>query len=308
VHKGSSMHRGRSALKGSSMQKSGDGSIKARSQWQDVWARLKRNRVAILGLCILAGLFFIAIFADVIVSYNQTLTQNVRNRLQPPSAENWFGTDGFGRDVFARVIHGSRISLAVGFFTVLSSLIVGGFIGSITAYYGGIVDIVIMRFIDILMSVPYVLLCICLVTVLGPGMINLVIAMSIGSVATFAVTVRSAIFTVKNTDFVEAAKASGVNVPRIILKHLLPSTMGPVIVQATISVGGCILSAASLSFVGLGIMPPTPEWGAILTEGKQFIREAPYLIMIPGVFIGLTVLSLNLLGDGLRDALDPRLR
>ena len=281
---------------------------KKRSQLLEVWRRLKKSKVAIVGLVILIFLTFIAVFADLLVDYNVAIKQDLVHKLQGPSAEHWLGTDSFGRDILARIIHGSRISLSIGFIAVIISLIVGGAIGSIAGYYGGKLDMIVMRFIDVLMSIPSMLMCICVVTVLGPGMSNLMVAVTISYVATFCVIVRSSILTIKNSDYIEAARATGVGTFRIILKHIIPNTMGPIMVQATLSIGSVILSAAGLSFVGLGVMPPTPEWGAILTEGKEFIRTAPHIVLFPGIAIMLAVMSLNFLGDGLRDALDPRLK
>ncbi|WP_330641934.1 ABC transporter permease [Cuneatibacter sp. NSJ-177] len=281
---------------------------KKRSQLLEVWRRLKKSKVAIVGLVILIFLIFIAVFADLLVDYNVAIKQDLVHKLQGPSAEHWLGTDSFGRDILARIIHGSRISLSIGFIAVIISLIVGGAIGSIAGYYGGKLDMIVMRFIDVLMSIPSMLMCICVVTVLGPGMSNLMVAVTISYVATFCVIVRSSILTIKNSDYIEAARATGVGTFRIILKHIIPNTMGPIMVQATLSIGSVILSAAGLSFVGLGVMPPTPEWGAILTEGKEFIRTAPHIVLFPGIAIMLAVMSLNFLGDGLRDALDPRLK
>ena len=281
---------------------------KKRSQLLEVWRRLKKSKVAIVGLVILIFLIFIAVFVDLLVDYNVAIKQDLVHKLQGPSAEHWLGTDSFGRDILARIIHGSRISLSIGFIAVIISLIVGGAIGSIAGYYGGKLDMIVMRFIDVLMSIPSMLMCICVVTVLGPGMSNLMVAVTISYVATFCVIVRSSILTIKNSDYIEAARATGVGTFRIILKHIIPNTMGPIMVQATLSIGSVILSAAGLSFVGLGVMPPTPEWGAILTEGKEFIRTAPHIVLFPGIAIMLAVMSLNFLGDGLRDALDPRLK
>lgn len=281
---------------------------KKRSQTLEVWRRLKKSKVAIVGLVILIFLIFIAIFADVLVDYDVALHQDLTQNLQGPSSEHWLGTDSFGRDILARVIHGSRISLSIGFVSVIISLLIGGAIGSIAGYYGGTLDIIIMRFIDVLMAIPSMLMCICVVTVLGPGMSNLLVAITISYVATFCVIVRSSILTIKNSDYIEAARATGVGTCQIILKHIIPNTMGPIMVQATLSIGSVILSAAGLSFVGLGVMPPTPEWGSILTEGKEFIRTAPHIVLFPGIAIMLAVMSLNFLGDGLRDALDPRLK
>lgn len=281
---------------------------KKRSQLLEVWGRLKKSKVAIAGLVILTLLILMAVFADVLVDYDVAIAQNMPEKLQGPSPTHWLGTDGFGRDILARIIHGSRISLSIGFVSVIVSLVIGGAIGSIAGYYGGTLDIIVMRFIDVLMAIPSMLMCICVVTVLGPGMSNLLVAITISYVATFCVIVRSSILTIKNSDYIEAARATGVGTFRIILKHIIPNTMGPIMVQATLSIGSVILSAAGLSFVGLGVMPPTPEWGAILTEGKEFIRTAPHIVLFPGIAIMLAVMSLNFLGDGLRDALDPRLK
>lgn len=281
---------------------------KKRSQFLETWGRLKKSRVAVAGLVILTLLLLMAVFADVLVDYEVAISQNMAQKLQGPSAAHWLGTDSFGRDILARIIHGSRISLSIGFISVIVSLVIGGAIGSVAGYYGGTLDIIIMRFIDVLMAIPSMLMCICVVTVLGPGMSNLLVAITISYVATFCVIVRSSILTIKNSDYIEAARATGVGTFRIILRHILPNTMGPIMVQATLSIGSVILSAAGLSFVGLGVMPPTPEWGAILTEGKEFIRTAPHIVLFPGIAIMLAVMSLNFLGDGLRDALDPRLK
>lgn len=281
---------------------------KKRSQFWETWRRLKKSKIAIVGLIILIFLVLVAIFADVLVDYDVAIRQDLTNKLQGPSAEHWLGTDSFGRDILARIIHGSRISLSIGFVSVIISLIIGGAIGAFAGYYGGKLDMIIMRFIDVLMAIPSMLMCICVVTVLGPGMSNLLVAITFSYIATFCVIVRSSILTIKNSDYIEAARATGVSTFRIILKHILPNTMGPIMVQATLSIGSVILSAAGLSFVGLGVMPPAPEWGAILTEGKEFIRTAPHIVLFPGIAIMLAVMSLNFLGDGLRDALDPRLK
>lgn len=281
---------------------------KKRSQVKEVWRRLKKSKVAIIGLVILIILIFVAVFADVLVDYDVAIKQSLKDKLQGPSAAHWLGTDAFGRDILARIIHGSRISLSIGFVSVIVSLIIGGAIGSVAGYYGGKFDMIVMRFIDILMAIPSMLMCICVVTVLGPGMSNLLVAITISYIATFCVIVRSSVLTIKNSDYIEAARATGVSTFRIIIKHIIPNTMGPIMVQATMSIGSVILSAAGLSFVGLGVMPPSPEWGAILTEGKEFIRTAPHIVLFPGIAIMLAVMSLNFLGDGLRDALDPRLK
>lgn len=282
--------------------------IKMNSQIHDIWVRLKKNKLAVAGLLILAAMFLVMIFANQIVSYDVATKQDLVNKLQPPGNGHIMGTDSFGRDIFARIIHGSRISLSIGFISVALSLLIGGAIGAVAGFYGGKTDIILMRFMDMFMAMPSMLLAICIVSVLGPGMVNLLLAISLSSIPRFAVIVRSSVLTIKNSEFVEAARAAGAGTFRIIVRHILPNSMGPIIVQATLSIGGVILTASSLSFIGLGVMPPQPEWGAILTEGKEYIRESPYLVMFPGIAIMISVLALNFLGDGLRDALDPRLK
>lgn len=282
--------------------------VKKKSQLLDIWKRLKKNRLAVVGLVILVVLLGMMIFADQIVSYDVAIKQDLVNKLQGPSAKHIMGTDSFGRDIFARVVHGSRISLSIGFISVALSLLIGGTIGSLAGFYGGKIDSILMRFMDMFLAMPSMLLAICIVSVLGPGMVNLVMAISLASIPRFAVIVRSSVLTIKSSEFVEAARSAGAGTFRIIVHHILPNCMGPIIVQATLSMGGVILTASSLSFIGLGVMPPKPEWGAILTEGKEFIRESPYLVLFPGLAIMISVLALNFLGDGLRDALDPRLK
>lgn len=282
--------------------------IKKKSQMRDIWTRLKKNRLAVAGLLILITMLLIMIFANQIVGYDVAIKQDLVNKLQPPGNGHIMGTDSFGRDIFARIIHGSRISLSIGFISVTLSLLIGGTIGAIAGFYGGKTDIILMRFMDMFMAMPSMLLAICIVSVLGPGMVNLLLAISLSSIPRFAVIVRSSVLTIKNSEFVEAARSAGASTFRIIVRHILPNSMGPIIVQATLSMGGVILTASSLSFIGLGVMPPQPEWGAILTEGKEYIRESPYLVMFPGIAIMISVLALNFLGDGLRDALDPRLK
>ncbi len=290
------------------MQLSSDFRYRKKSQYHEIWRKLWKNKVAVIGLVILVFMLLIMIFADIIASYDRVTSQNMSIRLQAPSKDHWLGTDSFGRDIFARIVHGSRISLSIGFICVFFSLIMGGAIGAIAGFYGGRIDIILMRFMDMFMAIPSMLLAISIVSALGPGMKNLVLAISIAEAPGFAVIVRSSVLTIKNSEYIESARAIGVNPTGIILKHILPNTMGPIIVRSTLCMGGVILTAASLSFVGLGVMPPTPEWGAMLTEGKEFMRDSPFLVTFPGIAIVLAVLALNFLGDGLRDALDPRLR
>lgn len=280
-----------------------------RSQWQEIWRRLKKNRQAMLGLYVFCFIVLVAIIAPVFVDYKtHAIQQNIANKLQLPDSVHWLGTDGFGRDILARILFGARISLTVGVITAVSALIGGGIIGAIAGYYGGKIDNIIMRVMDIFLSMPSVLLAIAVIAALGTGIVNIMIAVFIAYVPIYARVIRGSILSVRNKEFIEAARAVGANDFRIITKHIIPNVIGPVIVQATLGVGEIIMTAAGLSFLGLGIDPPMPEWGAMLSEGKELIRYLPYLVIFPGLCIMLTVLSLNLLGDGLRDALDPRLK
>ena len=290
-----------------------NGAVKAapkkRSQMQEVWRRLKKNRMAMIGLAIVAILVLIAIFADVLFDYNDVvIKQNTAIRLQGPSAEHWLGTDEFGRDILARLVHGSRISLVVGVVAVSIALTVGGTLGALAGFYGGKIDMVIMRLMDILLAVPSLLLSITIVSALGPSILNLMIAISISSIPGYARIVRSSVMTVRDNEFVEAARSIGANNWQIILTHIIPNCMAPIIVQVSLKVASAILSTSGLSFLGLGVKAPTPEWGSMLSGGRAYLRNAPHLTFFPGVMIMITILSLNLLGDGLRDALDPKLK
>ncbi len=280
---------------------------KKKSQWVDVWRRLRVNKMAMLGLFILVVLILTAIFADVIAPEGYD-NQVLKDRLLPPSLKYFFGTDNFGRSIFSRVVHGSRISLIIGFISVSIAAIIGGTIGAIAGYYSGKLDNILMRLIDILLAIPSILLAISIVASLGPGLRNVMIAVGIGSVPSYARIVRASVMSYRDQEFVEAARAVGASDFRIILKHIIPNTIAPIIVQATLGVAGAILSAAGLSFIGLGIELPTPEWGAMLSGGRDYLRDNWYVATFPGLAIMITILSLNLLGDGLRDALDPRLK
>ena len=228
--------------------------------------------------------------------------------MQGPSGAHWLGTDEFGRDILARLIHGARVSLKVGILAVGLSIIVGGILGAISGFYGGTIDNIIMRAMDIFLAVPSILLAIAIVSALGPSMINLMIAISVSSVPTYARIVRASVLSIRDQEFIEAAKAIGASNTRIIFKHIIPNALAPVIVQGTLGVANAILSIAGLSFIGLGIQPPAPEWGSMLSGGRQYLRYAWWVTTFPGLAIMITILSLNLLGDGLRDALDPRLK
>lgn len=282
---------------------------KKRSQLSIIWNRLRRNKLAMLGLAILVVMVALAVCADWIADYDTNVTgMNMAERLQTPSAKHWFGTDSYGRDVFARIIHGSRLSLSLSIFAMLAAVAIGSIIGAIAGYYGGRVDDVLMRLMDILLAIPPMLMSISIVAALGHSMVNLMIALSLAYIPVFARVIRSSILTVKGQEFIEAAKACGTSNARIILRHIIPNAIGPIIVQATLAMGSTILIISSLSFMGMGIQPPQPEWGTMLYEGRDLIRTSPYLVIFPGIAIALAVLSLNLLGDGLRDALDPRMK
>ncbi len=282
---------------------------KKQSQFSEVWRRLRKNKAAMLGLAIMILLVGLALAAPLIYDYDgDVISQNIKNRLQPPSAAHPFGTDEMGREILARVIWGARTSLSIGFTAVLFALIVGGTLGAISGFYGGIVDNVIMRIMDIFLAVPGTLLAITIAAALGPSTINLIIALSISSVPGFARIVRGSVLTVRDVEYIEAAKAIGASNGRILLQHVIPNSLAPVIVHTTLNVATIILTIAGLSFLGLGISAPTPEWGAMLSSGRTYLRNASYYTMFPGLAIMTTILALNLLGDGLRDALDPRLK
>ena len=283
--------------------------IRKRSQLSLIWHRLRRNRLAMLGLALMSAILLLAVFADVIADYDtKVVGMNMAERLQTPSAKHWFGTDGYGRDVFARIIHGSRLSLSLSIISMLIAVAVGSMIGAISGYFGGRVDDVLMRLMDMLLAIPPMLMSISIVAALGRSMANLMLALALAYMPVFARVIRSSILSVKDQEFVEAARACGTSDARIILRHIIPNAVGPIIVQATLAMGSSILTISSLSFMGLGIQPPQPEWGTMLYEGRDLIRTSPYLVIFPGAAIAVSVLSLNLLGDGLRDALDPRLK
>jgi peptide/nickel transport system permease protein len=280
-----------------------------KSQKKEIWRRMKKNKLSIIGLVIFCILVIIALSADFIADYEElAIKQHGDIRLQKPSKEHIFGTDQYGRDLLARMVHGSRISLGLGFFTTGISLAIGGFLGAMTGYYGGIFDEIVMRLMDILLSIPALLLAIAIVSALGPNMINLLIAITISQIPGFTRIVRSTVLTVVGEDYIEAARACGSKDFRIITNDVLPNAIGPIIVQGTMSVAKMILLAAGLSFIGLGIQPPQPEWGYMLSEAREYMRDYPHLVLIPGIAIAISVFSINLIGDGLRDALDPRLR
>lgn len=283
--------------------------FKKKSQFKTIVARYKKNKLAMVGMIMLIILIFFACTANIFFDYKQdVIGQNIAARLQSPSMAHLLGTDQYGRDMLARIVFGSRISLIVGLVTIAIGLSFGSLIGAVAGYYGGRIDNILMRFMDVFLAIPSMLLAVCIVAALGGGLFNLLIASGVSQIARFSRIVRSSIITMKGEQFIEAAKACGTKDGRIILHHILPNAIGPIIVQATLNMAQAILVVSSLSFVGLGITPPTPEWGSMLSTGKEMMRFYPHLVISPGVAIVLAVMSLNLIGDGLRDALDPRLK
>ncbi|MDR0841560.1 MAG: ABC transporter permease [Christensenellaceae bacterium] len=282
---------------------------KKRSALGAIWRQLRKNKGAIIGLVLVLFLIIMALISPLIFDYKADITaQNLQERLQSPSAAHWFGTDDMGRDVFARVMYGTRYSLAVGVVAVLIALAVGVTLGAAAGYVGGVFENIIMRVCDIFSSLPSVLLAIAVVSAMGKSTVNLMIAVGIASMAPFVRITRAAVLTVRGEEYVESARAIGMQEGKIVLTHILPNCVSQIIVQATLRVGQAIIAAAQLSFLGLGVPAPAPEWGSMLSAGRSYIRDYSYLTLYPGLAIMLAVLSLNLIGDGLRDALDPKLK
>ena len=291
--------------------------LKTRTPLQDVLRRLRRHRSAQVGFIVLALLVLVAIFAPVLAPYDPTLPLRDVKRRSPPcihllgcpaaQPQHIFGVDGNSRDLLSRIIFGSRLSLSIGFATVTFAIIIGTALGAVAGFAGGWTDNIIMRLMDVLLAFPSLLLSIAVVSVLGPGLINALLAISFVSIPIYARIVRASVLQVKEQDFVSASRALGASPLATLLNHVLPNAVTPLIVQGTLGIAGAILDAAALSFLGLGAQPPTPEWGLMLGDERNSIFNAPYLVVIPGIAIMLTVLAFNLLGDGLRDALDPRL-
>lgn len=280
---------------------------KNRSQFIEVWGRLKKQPTAVIGAIVFAIILLLALAAPLIVDYeNDVIGQNASERLQGPSFDHPFGTDEMGRDIMARIIYGARYSLKVGIMATIIAAVVGIPAGAVAGYFGGNVDNVIMRICDIIGGIPSMLLAMCIVAALGTGDTNLIIAIGFASVNVYTRVTRAAVLSVSGSEFVESARAVGETEAEIIIKHILPNCLSPIIVQTTLRVATSIIRASSLSFIGLGIAPPSPEWGAMLTAGRTYLRGHAYMTIFPGLAIMVTVLSLNLLGDGLRDAMDPK--
>ncbi len=278
--------------------------------FKDFFTKLKKNKAALTGFYVLVFFLLVSIFGALDSNYNflgvNSNATNLTDKLLGPSGQYWFGTDHLGRDIFYRILHGMYITLGVGFAATFMAALVGVPIGIIAGYYGGWVDTVIMRLMDVLLAFPGILLALAIVSVLGGSTINVTIAIAIGALPQFARIVRGSTLTTKKLEYVDAVRALGARDGKIIFQHILPNIMSPIIVNTTIFVATAILSAAGLSFLGLGVQPPTPEWGAMLNDGRNYMYQAAHITFFPGIMIVIVVLAFNLFGDGLRDALDPK--
>lgn len=283
--------------------------------WADAWYRFKKNRLAVLGLMFVVFLVVVSvgtIVLDLSTNYKIyhacVVKQNLSEKLAAPSLKHVFGCDEFGRDILFRLLWGTRYSLFIGVISILSALIFGGFMGALAGFYGGRVDNAIMRVMDVFLSIPSMVMAIAIVSALGTSTFNLLLSISVPQIPRLARIVRAQVMSVKGKEFVEACRAVGAGDMLIILKYIIPNALAPIIVQTSLSIGSAILSIAGLSFLGIGVQPPTPEWGSILSSARTYMRDAWHISVIPGLMIMLTVLSLNLAGDGLRDALDPKMK
>jgi peptide/nickel transport system permease protein len=281
--------------------------VKKHGEFYIVSRRLSQNSSAVIGFVVAVLLALTAIFAPLIAP-SPYAKQDLSHTRAAPSVQHIFGTDELGRDIFSRVVWGSRFSLSVGVLAVLLGTAVGMVFGAFAGYFGGVVDDIIMRLIDILQSIPGILLAITISVVLGPGLINTLLALSVGGIPMACRLLRASILGIRHQEYLEAAVSINASTARIILKHVLPNSFSPLLVSSTMSIGNVIMMGAMLSFIGLGVQPPTPEWGSMISGGRSLIRSCPWMVTFPGIFIMLTVLALNLFGDGLRDALDPKLK
>ena len=269
--------------------------------------KLRKNKAAMVGGFLILFFIVVAIAGPYFTPY-QPETTDVVNKLQPPTADHWFGTDHHGRDIFSRIIHGMSLTLYVGFFSVILGATAGVVLGIVAGYYGGRIDSFIMRCMDVLLAFPGILLALAIVSVLGGSLQNVIIAVAVFSIPVFARIVRGSTLETRKLEYIDAVKALGASDFRIIFKHILPNVSSPIIVQATLNIATAVLTASGLSFLGLGAQPPTPEWGAMLSDGRNYLYNAPHVAFFPGIMIVLVVLAFNILGDGLRDALDPKMK
>lgn len=283
------------------------GKVKKRSQASKTFQRFIRNKGAVLGMAIVLFIIIVAVFAEQIAPYNPN-KQELGNALKRPYAEHLLGTDEFGRDILSRLIYGARISMAVGVVSVSIAVLAGGAIGAIAGYYGGKIDNTIMRIMDVLLAIPGMLLNISIIAAMGSSVANMMFAVGVSNIPKYCRLMRASVLTVKDREYIEASRACGARNFFIIAKHIIPNCFAPIIVQATLSVGTAIIACSGLSFIGIGIAAPTPEWGAMLSSGRDLLRNYSYITAFPGLAIMITVFSLNLMGDGMRDAFDPKLK
>ena len=280
---------------------------KKQSQLLEIWRRLRKNKIATISLFVIVFVVLVALFAPILAPYSYE-KQDVERPLDGPSMDHLLGTDRLGRDIFSRLLYGARQSLQMGFTAVLGAAVIGVFVGSIAGYYGGWMDNLIMRLLDIYQGIPMFLLCVCLAAVLGPSLQNAIIAIGIALVPGNARFMRACILTVREMEYIEAAKSINCSSARIIVSHIIPNAIPPMIVSVTMGLGFAVLTGAGLSFIGLGAQPPIAEWGAMISDARNYLRSQPQLALYPGLCIMISVLAFNLFGDGLRDALDPRLK
>lgn len=282
--------------------------LQGRSLGQETLRRLFKNKGAIFGMVFIILLILTTTLATFIYDYDTQIIAMTKERFQSPSLKHPFGTDNMGRDIFARVLYGAKYSLFISFGSTAIGLVIGMILGSLAGFYGGAIDNLVMRLTDIFYSIPYIMIAVVVVSIMGTNTMSLLFAMSLGTFTVFSRITRAAVMTVRDTEYIEAGYAIGLPTYKIIIKHIIPNCLSPIIVQTTLKVGSNIISASSLSFLGVGIAPPTPEWGAMLSDGRSYIRSSGWMCLFPGLAIMFTVLALNLLGDGLRDAMDPKLK
>ena len=282
--------------------------FKKKSRGMELWTRFLKNRPAVIGLVLFSIIVLMAVCAPLISDYRTVIRINISNRLQAPSRAHLLGTDELGRDILARIVHGARTSLLIGISSITVSLLVGGTFGSIAGFVGGRVDNLIMRAMDVFLCLPDMLLALAIISTFGKSTTNITISIGLAFTPKLSRVVRAAVMSVRGNEYVEAARSIGARSGRIVLRHVLVNCIGPIIVQVTLYVANAILTISALSFIGLGIQAPHPEWGNMLSFGREFMRDHPHLVVAPGLAIFFTILSINLLGDGLRDTLDPRLK
>lgn len=278
-----------------------------RTPWREGWKKLRKQKAAMIGGGFIIVFVLVGILAPYLAPYDP-IAQNLSNTLKPPSAEHWLGTDDSGRDILSRILYGARVSLTIGFFSVIGSLIVGALLGLLAGFFGNRIDTIISRLFDIMLAFPGVLLAIAIVAILGPGLFNALLAIAIVNIPMYGRLIRAKVLSVKQEEYIMAARAQGMSKWRILFRHVLPNSWTPLIVQGTLGIASAILEAAALGFLGLGAQPPEAEWGKMLADSRDYITNAPWVVMTPGLAIMLSVIGFNLFGDGLRDALDPKMK